>query len=186
MSADRVAYTTWRLLRVFGVCVPMVLGGCQYRWGGVMHPQISSIAVGGFENTTRHPGLSAILRSKLSENLMRDGSVSLAELSDADSVVTGRISSVDLTPVASVRGASTLVRDSNQDQYQSAIYRVNVTVSYELRVPGYKTPLVSTQTVQGTADFSRLPDMRISREEALQTALNDAAVRMVSSITEAW
>jgi hypothetical protein len=164
----------------------VLLSGCGYRAGSLMHPQIASMAVGSFENATPEPGLTGILRSRLAEHIVSDGSVLLADVDSADAEMTGTIRDVAFNRVASVKAREEDDAIEDADEYQTGIYRVKVLVEYEVRVPGYQNPLIGMQTVAGTADFSRMHDMQLSRNEAVRLALNDAARKMVAGTTEAW
>ncbi|MCK5803005.1 MAG: hypothetical protein KAI66_09245 [Lentisphaeria bacterium] len=164
----------------------LFLSGCGYHGGSLMHSQIKTMAVGRFTNNTREPQLSARLRSRIGENILRDGSVRLADMESADSYLVGTIDEIVSKTLSTSLQRSDADADTSDDEYQTSIYRVQVIVSYELRVPGYQSPLVPKQTVTGQADFSRLPDLSIARRDALKIALNDAAEKLVHSVTEAW
>jgi len=184
MRSDVSKIADKRIL-VFG-CFLLLLSGCQYQWGSVMHPQVGTIGIGTFRNATKEPGLDGVLREKLAEHVMRDISVQLADTGEADAILEGEVVELRYKQLASIRTRDEESRTDDKDEYQSSIYRVEVEIAYTLRVPGYRNPLIEKQQLQGTADFSHLPDMGIARREAFRVALDDAARRIVSAVTEAW
>ena len=183
---DTVFRFFFRSVPVWAVLGLLLSSGCQYHVGSVMHPQVSSIAVGVIANDTGEPSFSSILRGQLSEQFMRDGSLRLTDVGKADAVVEGEIVKYRTRKLARSEVREDRARDEDSDAYQTVIYRAEVFVTYRVRVPGYETPLLKDVRVTGTADFSRFPDMIIPRQAAFRQALNDAALQICSSVTEGW
>ena len=52
--------TVCRVVAILAAAGTVLLSGCGYRAGSLMHPQIASMAVGSFENATPEPGLTGI------------------------------------------------------------------------------------------------------------------------------
>ena len=184
-SRIRARLTIHLVVAIFGL---LAVAGCaSYRLGTVEHPQISSIAIGGFTNLTDEPALEILLRKKLAEHVMRDGSVRLADVADADVVIVGRIPSYH-----TARAAAAKVRDAdelpeNRSTYRTQVYRAYVDVEFLVYIPGTPRRLVPKRTeVTGQADFQELPDLDIARQSGLQQALNHAARQVIASVTEAW
>jgi hypothetical protein len=158
----------------------------SYRSGSVMHPQIETIAIGEIRNLTDEPALGVLLRKKLAERLVADGSVRLAGAGSADAVLCA-----DVRRYTVRRSAATRSRDEDADDgrtaYRTSVYAVTVDVSYALRLPSQgDRAVLADRLVQGTADFPVLPDQEITRQSGLQQAVHDAATQVVAAITEAW
>jgi hypothetical protein len=159
----------------------------SYRAGSVMHPQITSIAIGEFANATDEPALAVQLRKKLAEQFMRDGSVRLDDSRHADVILVGTVRRYDIS-----RAAAAKVRDEedfpdDRSTYRTSIYNADVEVDFQLLVANQsRRLLIPSQTVTGSADFPEMPDLNITRQSGLQQALHDAAGQIVAAITEAW
>ena len=169
------------------LAVLLCVSGCRsYRVGSLMHPEVKSVAVGRIENDTDTPQIGPRLRQQLAEELMRDGSLTVTAQDGADAVLHGRIGSVRYSRVAAARKRADDARDTDRDAYQTTIFRVEVTGEFETVLPGREAPLTTSRTVTGRAEFPELPDVRQSRQAALERALNDMAEQAVVDLTEAW
>ena len=62
----------------------VVCGGCGYRVGSLMHPQIKTVAVAPVQNETVEYNLTAQVRNLLCERFMVDGSLKLVDEKEAD------------------------------------------------------------------------------------------------------
>jgi len=179
----------WAVLLLFAAVAGSLslFSGCtSYNWGFVSHPQIKTIGISEFENKTDHPSLAILLRKKLAEHVMRDGSLRLTDCEDADITLKGAIRNYEFG-----RAGAAEIRDEedlpdNRSAYQTSIYSAKVKINYSTMIPSQNKTLMSDWSVTGKADFPEMPDLTISRQSGLQQALNDAAKQMVSSITEAW
>ncbi len=179
-------YTTPLVLLGLAAACLLPTGCASYRVGSALHPQINSLAVGAVTNSTREPGLGIVLRRKLTEELTVDGSASLTTTDRADAVVNTRIVSCVARTIAATSKRDDAARDRDRDTYQAAIHRAEVRVEFDAVMPGRAGPVVSSQQVRGTADFSHLPDLHVARDDAFEQALNDAARKIVAALTEAW
>ena len=65
----------------------VVCGGCGYRVGSLMHPQIKTVAVAPVQNETVEYNLTAQVRNLLCERFMVDGSLKLVDEKEADCIV---------------------------------------------------------------------------------------------------
>jgi outer membrane lipopolysaccharide assembly protein LptE/RlpB len=163
-----------------------LLSGCQYQWGSLMHPQIQSMAVGRIQNATREPQLEGILRAKLAERIMTDGSLRLTPVDEADAILEANVRSVEFSALAATKQRDEAARQEDKDEYQTSLYRATVTIEVTVIVPGKTTPLVETRTVTGVGDFNPLPDLQVARKAAYDLALRDAAAKAIAEVTEAW
>ena len=180
-----------RVFRLFAAMLVLLATGlnwgCQsYQRGTLGHPQIQTMAVGDFRNETDEAALSTHLRQKLADAIMTDGSVRLKDKADAQVILQGRIKQYFLTARSGMQVSTTLDNDKNRDAYQTSIYQASVTVEFEVVIPGRKRPVIALMEATGNAQFDRLPDMTVSRDEALRRATQDAAQQMVAAVVEAW
>jgi len=166
--------------------VLLIGAGCQYTWGPVTHPQIRSLAVGTFANDTRESSATAALRGRIAEKVSTEPGLQLAEPDQADAIVEGRILKITQKQLARAKVRKERDREDDSDAYQTVLYRMDVTVEYQVRIPGYDKPFVQRREVVGQADMGRWPDQQVYRANALGLALADAAGQIVASVTEAW
>jgi hypothetical protein len=164
----------------------LVAAGCQYQWGPVTHPQIRSLAVGTFANDTRESSATAALRGRLAEMVSTEPGLKLAQPDTADAIVEGRIVKITQKQLARAEVRRERDREDDSDAYQTVLYRMDVTVEYQVRIPGYDRPFVQRREVVGQADLGRWPDQQVYRANALGLALGDAASQIVASVSEAW
>jgi len=164
----------------------LVLSGCQYRWGAVGHPQIRSLAVGTFANDTREASAVGALRGGLAEAVSTEPGLRLAQPDAADAIIEGRVVKVSQRQHARAKVRDEHDSDSDSDSYQTVLYRMEVTVEYQVRIPGYEKPFLEKRQVVGQADMGNWPDQEVYRANTLTRALTDAAGQIVATITEAW
>jgi hypothetical protein len=178
---------TWSLIgRAAAAGILLAVSGCQYQWGALAHPQIRSLAVGTFANDTRESGATASLRGKLAEVLSKEPGITLAQPEVADAVIQGKIVAVAQHPLARAKLRDEADVKHDADAYQTVLYRMQVTVEYEVRIPGYAKPFMEKSQVIGQADMGNWPDQQIQRSSTLGLALADAATQIVAAVTEAW
>ncbi|MBN2449746.1 MAG: hypothetical protein JXR77_05115 [Lentisphaeria bacterium] len=161
-------------------------GGCAYRWGSVMHPQIRSLAVGSFDNETRDAAATALLRDSLSEAISTQAGLMLAQPAAADAIVEGRILNLRQEPLARAKVRDERTARDDSDEYQTVLYRLQASVEFRVRIPGREQPFIETRRVTGQADLGNWPDQNVFQADALDRALDDAARQIVAIVTEAW
>ena len=156
----------------------MLFSGCGYKIGNMGHPQLKSVAIAPVVNDTLAYNASAYLRGLLAERFQVDGTMKLADTSNADCIVYARITKVTLQEVeASSR---------KDDDILPNQWAVTMTVEYSVIIPGKQNPLIQKQQVSGRAEFMSGPDIELSRNYAMKQACFDAAKNIVSQVTESW
>lgn len=168
----------------------LLTGGCAHYTRVVpndtlMHPQFKTLALGAIKNQTDEPGLSIVLRQKLAEAFRQDGALRLVDAGPADLALEGAILRYTVKAVAASKRAD-VHRNDNRDKYQTTTYEVEVEVEFTALIPETRHPVVSRRSVLGTAQYTRLPDSNMTRDEALRRAVLDAAQQVVTGVTEAW
>ncbi len=166
------------------VCAALALlicGGCGYRIGNLMHPQIKTVAIAPVQNETVELNLTGYVRNILCERFMTDGSLKLVDESKADCIVYARI--VD----ASFSEVSWAKNDKDQkDIFVPNEWKAKLTIEYSVVIPGNAEPLVRAKTVQGSANFDTGPDPMSGRLNGVRQAAYAAAGLIVASFTEGW
>jgi hypothetical protein len=182
----RLVLKPFHLRLAVAVLLAGVLSGCQYRWGSLMHPQFKTMAVGRVTNDTREAQLAGLLKAKLADKIMTDGSLQLANPDVADAILNAKVKSIAFEALAATKQRDEEARQEDKDEYQTTLYRATVTIEVTVVVPGKETPLVSARTIQGVGDYNKLSDLQIARRAAYDLALRDAAVKAIAEVTEAW
>lgn len=176
--------------RSFAVLAALLLlgvaSGCRYAWGPVQHPQIRSLGVGSFANTTKEADANAMLRSALAEAISTEPGIALLQPEEADAIVEGRLVRISQDRLVRARTRDERVVRDDSDAYRTVLYRLEVTVEYAVRAAGTTTPILRSEQVVGQADLGNWPDQQIVQQDALRRALEDAARKIVAAVTEAW
>ena len=156
----------------------MLLCGCGYRIGSLMHPQINSIAVAPVVNETVVYNLAPQVRSLLCETFQQDGSLQLRRESNADCIIYARITKVTFSE-------STWSSTYDDQNYVPTEWKVGVTIEYTVVVPGELKPLAKGKAT-GEASFMAGADMEAGRANGTRLAAFDASKKVVHSVTEGW
>ncbi len=169
-------------LAVIGLAV-LFCGGCGYRIGNIMHPQIKSVAVAPVQNETLELNLTAQVRNLLCERFMTDGSLKLVDEKEADCIVYARI--VD-AKYSEVSWAESTRAEDGEDILLPNEWTVTLTIEYTVIIPGRVKPLVSARKVTGSANFQTGPDQLTGRMNGVRQAAYAAAKQVVASFAEGW
>ena len=156
----------------------ILTGGCGYRFGSLMHPQINSIAIAPVINETVAYNLAPQVRGLLCETFQQDASLQLKRESDADCILYARITKVQFNSIT----WSSAYDDEN---YVPTEWRVSVTIEYTVVIPGELKPL-KTGSASGSATFMTGADMEAGRTSGIRLAAFDASKQIVHQVTEAW
>lgn len=157
----------------------LLLPGCGYRFGSLMHPQIESIAIAPVTNETVAYNLGPQVRGLLCEVFQQDGSLQLRRESNADCILYARVTGVTFkqSTWSSVKG---------DDKYVPVEWKVTISIEYSVMIPGELEPLVKKRNVKGSATFMTGADMETGRMSGTRQAALMAAKSIVSEVTEAW
>ena len=158
-------------------------GGCGYRIGSLVHPQLKTVAVAPVQNETLEYNLTAQVRNLLCERFMTDGSLKLVDEKEADCIVYARI--VD-AKYAEVSWAESTRAEDGEDILLPNEWSVTLVIEYTVIIPGRVQPLVSARRVSGTANFQTGPDQLTGRMNGVRQAAYAAAKQVVASFTEGW
>ena len=156
----------------------LLLSGCGYRIGNLMHPQIESIAIAPVINETVAYNVGPQVRGLLCETFQQDGSLQLRRESNADCILYSRITSIKFY-------SSSWSSTYDDQNYLPTEWRVVVNIEYSVVIPGELKPL-KTGMATGSATFMTGADMEAGRTNGIRLAAFDAAKRIVHQVTEAW
>jgi hypothetical protein len=154
-------------------------GGCGYRVGSLMHPQVQSIAIAPVKNETMEPMAGSSIQQALREQFSLDGSLKVKELGEADCILYGRVVEVRTTHTASD------TKNDMQD-YRAAEWAVKVTLEYTVIIPGRANELIGRRQVTGTAVYQVATDPDTARRRGVHQACRNAAQTAVIYTVEAW
>lgn len=154
-------------------------GGCGYKMGSIMHPQVKSIAIAPITNESIEPFVSADMRGALCEKFQFDNSLQVKDLKTADCILYGKVINVETTSVS---------EDStdNEQTYRAAEWGVSVEFEFIVSIPGRKKPLISKRRVKGSAKYQVMADQEVTRRRGIKQACRNAAQEAVIYTTEAW
>ena len=149
---------------------------CGYRMGSMMHPQIKTVAIAPVKNNTREVLASVVMRRQLEEAFMRDGSLKLTSMENADCIVYCQVGNV---------GQSAVAWD-DEDEDRPFEFSLTVSGAFTVLMPGHATPLVARRSVSGSCNYQFLTDPAIGKEAGLTQACRKMAEQVVQYTTEAW
>lgn len=169
-----------RLLSILGVAGVTLLSGCAgYHIGPVvpkMMQGVQTLAVPTFENETLVPRLEVLAASSVIKQVQQDGTFRIAREADADAVVNGKIVSILRKSSRSVRG----------DVFSSREYTLTVTLYYTVERTSTGERLDKGIIAGRTSFFVSGNDVNQDERQAIPLALEDAAINLVSRLSEGW
>lgn len=167
------------LILCAGTSLLLLLSGCGYHLGHLMHPQVKSIAIAPVKNETLVYNVPAILRNTLSEAFMRDGALKVKSLREADCILYARVTEVtyrETTPASF----------DNEITYRPMEWRIWMTVEFTVVIPGNKEPLIKKQKISADALFQVQADYYVNRQRGIQQCSWHLARKLTQQVTEAW
>ena len=157
----------------------LFIAGCGYNMGKISNPQIKSIAIAPIKNECYLPNLSKYMINALTEAFQVDGSYKVKSMYDADCILYGRVTDVN---IGSVDRQSTTTGTT----FTTREFSVNITFEFTVVIPGQAAPLIPTTTVIGTAEYQVPVDQFIAQQNGIIQASWDAAKRTVWGCAESW
>jgi outer membrane lipopolysaccharide assembly protein LptE/RlpB len=162
-----------------------LLGGCAGYQVGAIKPtpmaEVQTIAVPSFKNDTLMPRIEVQLASAVIKQLQQDGTYKIGRENEADAILEGVLEEVERRPLRSVPGNVLLTRE----------YELILRIRYRVinRVTGEQ---IEGRAVTGRTSFfvsgtnALAADVVQDEIQAMPLAIEDAAVRLVSQISEGW
>lgn len=170
---------------LFAAVAAFTLAGCAGYQAGPIKPtpmaKVNTIAVPTFKNDTLEPRVEVLLADGVIKQIQQDGTYKIAREDSADAILEGKLEEIERRPTRSVRGNVLLTRE----------YELLLRIRYTLtnRVTGEQ---IQTRSVTGKTNFfvsgtnALAADVNQDERQALPLAIEDAATRLVSQISEGW
>lgn len=160
-------------------CAVLTSGCAGYRVGPVkplVMEKVESVAVPTFENDTLVPRLEVLLANSVIKQIQQDGTFRVDNSDKADAIIEGKLTQINRRGARSVRG----------DVMASREYRLRVEIDYTVtdRVTGEQ--LTHGRVTGSTSFFVSGNDVNQDERQAIPLALEDAATRLVSRLSEGW
>ena len=152
----------------------------NYRRGSLLHPQIKTIAIVSVDSDGVDPGVERILKAKVREALVKEGSLTLTSAKSADIILRLKINSYQQGGLATIKQEER--GDDDEETYRSTLYRLRFGVNYKV-VTRENWDFVEGDTTTD-AIFAEYLDLVVEKNEALNQAAKRAAGNIVNSITE--
>ncbi len=159
--------------------ISVVLSGCAgYRIGPVqptIMEGVTTIGVPTFVNDTLEPRIEVLITSTVIKQFQQDGTYRIASDEDSDVVLLGTIKDITRRRARSVRGNVAATRE----------FELTLEIEYSVidRVTG---KLLFRQSADGRTTFFVGGDVQQDERQALGLASEEAAVQIVSQLSEGW
>jgi hypothetical protein len=158
----------------------LILSSCAgYQLGGVKPRSLASvqtIAVPMFLNNTQHPRAEALATSAVASAFTQDGTYRIANVSQADAVLNGRLESIEYTPIRGNRFDTMLPEELAN----------TVTLKWELRDGRDPTKLLASGNSVGSSKAYVDANLQTARNNALPDALERAGEALVSRLADGY
>ncbi len=157
----------------------LILSGCAGYHIGPVQPKllqgIHSIAVPTFKNETLIPRTEVLVTNTVIKQFQQDGTYRIESHDNADAILQGTIMEIRRHPARSVRSNVLATRE----------FSMVLTINYVLKERATGKVLQS-RSVNGTTSFFVSGDLNQDERQAIPLAAEDAAIRLVSDISEGW
>lgn len=167
------------LRSVLLLAAAVFFSGCAGYHLGVSKPKfmgdIQTIAVPTFKNETLEPRIEVQAANAVINQIQRDGTYRVVQKDSADAILEGTVMKIDRKPARSVHGDAIATRE----------FDLTVHLRWEVRrrVTGQ---VVESRSAVGTTSFFVGADIQEQERQAIPLALEDAAVSIVSILSEGW
>ncbi len=155
------------------------LGGCAGYHIGPIQPyylrDIHKISVPTFTNDTLVPRISVLITDTVIKQFQQDGTYKIVGDDEADAILKGEIRRITRAPARSLLGNVLATTEFN----------LALRIHYSL-VDSKGKLIAALPDVIGTTSFFVGPDIASDQRQALPLAAEDAAVQLVSQLSEGW
>jgi len=157
--------------------IVMALPACVgYRVGSMLPPKYKTVAVPTFVNRTEEPFLQDETTSATISEIQMDGSLKIADMDNADTILTVVLTDFQLRPIRYSDNRARLAQE----------YRLYITASLILKDRVTDEVVVESPAVQGYSDFLVSGDLSSSKQAAFPDAAEDLAHKIVEKVVEVW
>jgi len=159
--------------------IALLFAGCAGYHVGPVRPKfmtgVETIAVPNFKNQTLIPRVETLMAGAVVKQIQQDGTFKIANSDKADAILEGKIIEIRRNAARSVHG----------DVLSTREYRLTVRIEYTVtkRDTGV---VLNHRTVSGDTSFFVGGDVISDEQQALPLAAEQAAISLVSQISEGW
>ena len=157
-----------------------LLAGCMGYHLGPIPPKfmegVHTVAIPTFSNPTMVPRLEVLAASCVIKQMQQDGTFKVGPVDESDVIVNGTVMRVYRYGARSVRS----------DVLKQNEYNLMVTFGYNVTRRSTSEVLTQGQVTGVTSFMVSGNDVNQDEREAIPLALADAAVHLVSHLTEGW
>lgn len=153
--------------------------GCTqlgYNLGSMLPPEIKTVYVPVFVNSTDEPLLEVEVTRAAQEAIQVDGSLKIANEADADAVLRANLIAYKIVPIAFREDKATATDE----------YRIYLTAGFVMTQKATGEVLAQSSRVLGESTFFLEGDLTSSKKRALPEAADDLAHDIVEQIVEHW
>ena len=155
------------------------LTGCAGYHIGPIQPKfmsgIKTIAVPTFRNDTLYPRIEVLVADRVIKQLQEDGTYRVDTEDRADATLEGTIKRIERRPSRSLVG----------NTFATEEFTLTVFVSFSLRKRG-STAVLDQRLIAGQTSFFVSSDVNQEERQAMPLAIQDAAVHLVTALSEGW
>jgi hypothetical protein len=160
--------------------IALFLNGCAGYHLGSARPKfmdgIKTVAVPSFENTTLIPRLEVLGANTLIRQIQQDGTLTVEGSSTADAIVECSITRIHRSSA----------RTALSDVLSTREYGLTINVDYTVTKRTTGERLSSGEVSGQTSFFVTGNDVNQDEQQAIPLALEQAATRLTSRLTEGW
>jgi len=159
--------------------IALLMAGCAGYHVGPVRPKfmtgVQTIAVPTFKNDTLIPRVEVLVAGTVVKQIQQDGTFKIAGSDRADAILEGKIVEIRRNSARSVHG----------DVLSTREYRLTIRIEYTItsRLTGEQ---LNHRTVTGETSFFVGGDVVSDERQAIPLAAEQAAINLVSQISEGW
>ena len=172
-------YLKLSIALTLATAVSLLFGSCAgYQLGSIKPTKLAgihSLAVPTFKNETQEPRIQSLITNGVIKHIQRDGSYSIASEAKSDAIVYGVIKQIDRRQLRAAR----------TDVLKTRELEVIVTLEYVVRNSSTGEE-VGKGSVKGRTDVFLDANFQLSERQAVQQAAEEAAVNLVSALSEGF
>ena len=165
---------------IFSSLLSLALASCAgYHLGGAKPPSLAgvrTISIPMFVNGTLHPRAEALATSAVADAVVQDGTYRLAETSQADAILEGKLTSIDYS----------ILRSSRLDTRLAEELTNSVSIEWELLDARDPTKILASGVSNGTSSFFLDSNLQTARQNALPDALRRASQGVVAKLATGY
>lgn len=160
------------LAALFLLTLSFISQSCFYSFKGSLPAHIQSIAIPLFENQTPEYRINETITDLLVQQFMQEGVLRIMDENDADSILEGAVRSINDAPY------------TYNEAEQVEEYRVNI----GLAVTWYDTVEDEVRLEENVSGFGVYDarESQVTRDDAIQEAVDKIADKIINSITASW